>query len=422
MPIGNANAVALQVEKVRPELPLLWSQDDTLLSLIEDKTEGLEQVSTKTYRIPINVSGGGGPRQINPDGGSLGRGSNFKTDQLLLNQVYFSFPMEYTALMKIATDSKSKAIENYVAQSNELGSKTFRSGLEALMQGDGSGTLDYVTSIANNPVLGVTNANQFLDQQKLQVFPSLTAPSRGTILVMMMDPIANTITIDPTTPVPGGTSIGDVLVVEGGAGVANSSLNGLQALQNNSSLGAFLGVQKAAWPGRLVCPLIAGGGTSITPQRGRLMLDQVRLALGIDTPESAQWIWYMLVDQEAAIENIGLVVSQVIQNQVKGESAVDMLMKTAPKTFGGRPIKTSLRGIPGRIDGIALKHWGRAEIQPIDYYDANGQTIFPILAADGSVTTGFIVYWWTGLNVYNDNPRAGVYSTGNLIPAGYFGH
>ena len=65
------------------------------------------------------------------------------------------------------------------------------------------------------------------------------------------------------------------------------------------------------------------------------MLNQVRLALGIDTPESAQWFWYMLVDQEAAIENIGLIVSQVIQNQLKGESSVDMLMKTAPKTFGG---------------------------------------------------------------------------------------
>jgi hypothetical protein len=420
--ISNANAVALQLEKVRPELPLLWAHDDTLLGLIEDKTDGLEQVSTRTYRIPVNISAGGGPSQINPDGGNLPRGSNFKTDVLLLNQVYFAFPMEYTAEMKIATDSKQKAIENYVAEANQLGSKTFRTGLEALLQGDGSGTLDSVTSIVNSPVIGVNNANQFIDQQYVQDFPNLTSASRGTMLIMMSDAIANTLTIDPSTPVPAGIAIGDLLIVDGGAGVANSSLNGLQALQLNSSIGAYLGVQRAAWPGRLSCPLIAGNSTSITPQRCRLILNQTRLALGIDTPETAQWFWYMLVDQEAAIENIGLIVSQVIQNQLKGDSSVDMLMKTAPKTFGGRPIKTSQHGIPGRIDGIAAKHWGRAMIQPVDYYDVNGQTIFPVYGDNSVPSTGFIVWWWIGFNVFNDNPRAGAYSTGNLIPTGYYGH
>jgi hypothetical protein len=420
--ISNANAVALQLEKVRPELPLQWSHDDTFLGLIEDKTDGLEKVSTRTYRIPSNMSAGGGPSQINPDGGNLPRGSNFKTDVFLLNQVYFAFPMEYTAEMRIATDSKEKAIENYVAEANQLGSKTFRTGLEALLQGDGSGTLDTITSIANNPVLGVNNANQFIDQQYVQDFPNLTSASRGTILIMMRDPIANTLTIDPSTPVPVAIAIGDLLIVDGGAGVANSSLNGMQGLQLNSTIGAYLGVQRAAWPGRLSCPLIAGNSTSITPQRCRLMLNQVRLSLGIDSPESAQWFWYMLIDQEAAIENVGLIVSQVIQNQLKGESSVDMLMKTAPKTFGGRPIKTSLHGVPGRIDGIAAKHWGRAQIQPIDYYDVNGQTIFPVYGDNAVPSTGFIVWWWTGFNVFNDSPVAGVYSTGNLIPTGYYGH
>jgi hypothetical protein len=418
----NANAVALQLEKVRPELPLLWAKDDTFLGLIEDKTDGLEKVSSRTYKIPINVSGPGGLQQINPDGGNLGRGSNFKTDDLLLNQVYFSQPMEYTALTKIATSSKEQAVENYVAEANKLGADVFRTGLDALLMGDGSGTLDTITSIVNSPVLGVNNANQFVDQQFVQGFASLTTPSLGTVLIMMSDAIANTITIDPSTPVPAAFAIGTLLIVAGGAGVANSSINGLQGLQKNTTVGAYLGVQVAAWPGRLSCPLVPGNNTSITPQRCRLMLNQVRLAVGIDTPESAQWFWYMLVDQEAQIENIGLIVSQVIQNQIKGDSAVDMLMKTAPKTFGGRPIKPSQKGVPGRIDGIAAKHWGRAVIQEIDYYDVNGQTIFPIYGDDGGISTGFIVYWWTGFNVFNDNPRAGVYSTGNAIPTGYFGH
>ncbi|MGH9735432.1 MAG: hypothetical protein ACRD8A_12690 [Candidatus Acidiferrales bacterium] len=410
------------MEKVRPELPLLWSHDDTLLGLIEDKTDGLDKVSMHAYRVPLNISAGGGPSQINPDGGNLPRGSNFKTDQLFVNQVFFAFPMEWTAEMQVATDGKEKSIENYVQQAHELGVKTFRTGLEALLHGDGSGTLDSVTSVVNSPVLGVNNANQFIDQQYVQDFPNLTSGSRGTLLIMMADAIANTLTIDPSTPVPAGIAIGDLLIVDGGAGVANSSLNGLQALQLNSNVGAYLGVQRAAWPGRLSCPLIAGNSQAITPQKCRLMLNQVRLALGIDTPESAQWIWYMLVDQEAQIENIGLIVSQVIQNQVKGNSSVDMLMKTTPKTFGGRPIKCSQHGVPGRIDGLALKHWGRCQIQPIDYYDVNGQTVFPVYGDNNVPSTGFIVWWWTGFNVFNDNPRAGVYSTANAIPTGYFGH
>ena len=41
----------------------------------------------------------------------------------------------------------------------------------------------------------------FIDQQYVQGFASLTTPSLGTVLIMMSDAIANTITIDPITPV-----------------------------------------------------------------------------------------------------------------------------------------------------------------------------------------------------------------------------
>jgi hypothetical protein len=419
----NINSVALQIEKVRPEVPILYQQDDTLLGLIEDRTDGLQAVSTRTYRAPVNIQQGGNLKQINPDGGPFGRGSAFKTEALLLNQVYLGYVVEYSAQAKIATDSKEKAVENYVAQLNENEMKMFRTGIESIVAfGDGSGTLDSITSVANSPVLAVNNANGFQDQQVVQVFPSLTAASRGSMQIMMVDSIANTITIDPSTPVPLGTQAGDLLIIDGAAGVANSSLNGLVALQLNSNVGSYLGVQRAAYPGRLSCPLIAGASAPITPQRARLMLNQSRLALGVDTPENAKYFWYMTLDQEAQIENIGLIVTQVIQNQLKGDSSQDMLMKTAPKTFAGRPIKASIHGIPGRIDGIAAKHWFRAQIQALDYYDVNGQTIFPAYASDGSIETLFLVNWWIGFQIGNDNPRAGVYSTANAIPSGYYGH
>jgi hypothetical protein len=98
-----------------------------------------------------------------------------------------------------------------------------------------------------------------------------------------------------------------------------------------------------------------------------------------------------------------------------------MLKKMPPKTFGGRPIFANIHAQPGRIDGLPLEHWFRAEIQPLDYYEVNGQTLFPIYGNDGGLAASFITYLWWGWNICSDNVRAGVYSTGNGIPTGYFG-
>jgi hypothetical protein len=130
----------------------------------------------------------------------------------------------------------------------------------------------------------------------------------------------------------------------------------------------------------------------------------------------------MNVDQVAAWENVGLVVSSVIQNQLKGDQSVDMLQKSAPKTFAGRPIiggSGSIHATPGRIDGLCLKHWFRVENQPIDYYEVGGQTLFPTYGASGGLSASTMFYLWTGVNIGNDNVRAGVYISSLAIPSGY---
>lgn len=418
----NQNALALQIEKVRPEVPVLYQTDDTLYGLIEERSEGIEAVSSRAMRGPLELLAGGNFSQINPDGGNLFRGSAIKTDFFTLNQAYFAFGVEYTKLTEIATESKQKAVENYVSRQMERAMQQMRTAIEAVMQGDGSGTLDSIVSVANNPVISVNNANQFFDNQTVQVFPNLTSAARGSFQILGVDSIANTITIDPSSALPPLTAAGDLLIVNGSAGVANSSLNGIANLQLSSNVGNFLGIQRSAYPGRLSTTLVPGNNSAITPQRARVMIQDIRTALGAETPEVAKLIWHMNVDQEAAWENVGLIVSQVIQNQVSGKESVDMLKFNAPKTMAGRPIKVSIHALPGRIDGLSLSHWGRAQIQPLDYYEVNGQTLFPIYGNDGGISTSVILYLWVGFNIFVDNPRAGVYSTSNAIPAGYFGH
>lgn len=424
MPPGsNQNAIALQIEAVRPEVPLLYQIDKTLLGMIKKKAKGLQTVSSRAYRAPVEITAGGAINQFNPDGGNLGRGSALKTEVMLINQFYFNFAVEYTALAEIATDDKEKAVENYVTRQMTRMMEQFQTGIEALLAyGDSSGTLDVVSSVSGQ-VLTMTNANQFFDNQVVQVF-SPAGVLRGVFQILTADAIANTITADPSTPVPGATAAGDYVSVSGcvGPSVASSSLNGINTLQLNSSVGNYLGIQRSAYPGRLSTPFIAGNNSFITPQRGRALINLVRTALGVESPDASKFVWHFNLDQEAAIENIGLVVTTNIMQQLKGDESQDMLKKMPPKTFGGRPIFANIHAQPGRIDGLPLEHWFRAEIQPLDFYEVNGQTLFPIYGDDGGLAASFITYLWWGWNLASENVRAGVYSTGNGIPTGYFGH
>ena len=423
-PGNNQAAIALQIEAVRPEVPLLYQIDKTLLGMIKKKAKGLQTVSSRAYRAPVEITAGGAINQFNPDGGNLGRGSALKTEVMLINQFYFNFAVEYTALAEIATDDKEKAVENYVTRQMTRMMEQFQTGIEAILAyGDSSGTLDTVVSVAGQ-VVTMNNANQAFDNQIIQVFDANTNAFKGTFQVLTADALANTVTADPSTPLPAGIGAGDFLSVNGcvGPSVASSSLNGINTLQINSSVGNYLGIQRAAYPGRLSTPFIAGNNSFITPQRARALINLVRTAMGIESPDASKFVWHMNVDQEAAIENIGLIVSQVIQNQLKGDASQDMLQKMPPKTFGGRPIFANIHAQPGRIDGLPLEHWFRAEIQPLDFYEVNGQTLFPIYAADGGLAASFITYLWWGWNLASENLRSGCYSTGNGIPTGYFGH
>ena len=391
----NQNAIALQIEAVRPEVPLLYQLDDTLLKLIQKKAKGLQTVSSRAYRAPVEITAGGAINQFNPDGGNLGRGSALKTDVLLINQFYFNFAVEYTALAEIATDDKEKAVENYVTRQMTRMMEQFRAGIEALLAyGDSSGTLDTVVSV-NGQVVTVNNANQFFDNQLVQAFTA-AGVLLGVFQVLTADAIANTITADPSTPLPGGMGVGTVLSVNGcvGPSVASSSLAGINTLQLASNVGNYFGIQRSAYPGRLSTPFIAGNNSFITPQRGRALINLVRTAMGVESPDASKFVWHFNLDQEAAIENIGLIVSTIIQNQMKGDMSEDMLKKMPPKTFGGRPIFPNIHAQPGRIDGLPTEHWFRAEIQPLDFYEVNGQTLFPIYGNDGGLAASFITYLW----------------------------
>jgi hypothetical protein len=415
----NNQTLALQFEKVRDKVSLMYQLDDTLFGKI--KKSELEVVSSRPTRIPMELLAGGNFQQSNPDGGDFGVGSGVTLDFGTITPVYFSQAVQYSKLAEISTDSNEKAIESIASLNMKRAMDQFNTNIEALLNGDGSGTLDtVVVGSSGSAVVTVTNPSQFYDGQVIQFYSGVggslrTTPATSTIT--SVDVGAKQINLAANGPT--GLTAGDIIVVAGATAAAASSLLGIKYFQVDTNVGTVLGLNRATYPGKLKTPHVAAGNQSLTQAFARQALQKMRTALGADTPFQQELIWHMGLDMEAAWENVGLVVSQVIQNQVSGSSSVDMLKHDAPKTMAGRPVVASIHATPGRIDGLCLKNWGRVENKPIDFLEFGGQTMFPTYGASGGLNASTIFYLWTGMNIYNANVRAGTFIDGIAIPSGY---
>jgi len=422
MSAGNvAQAIGMMHEQVRPELPRLYQQDYTAWGKIKSRTD-IVVVSARPTRVPLRLLAGGKFRTGSPDGGDLGLGSSFTTDAMTLVPVYFFQASQYTKATEITTDSSEKAIEDYAMLTMKDAMEQFNVCMESIFStGDGSNTLDTVVALSNgNTTIQVNNGNWFVDNQDIDCWSALGGAFLGTVTIQSVDGPNNLLYL--TGPTPGGVGAGTLLLVSGSAGVANSGLFGVKYWQVASNTGSVGNLARAAYPGKLTTPHVSGNNQALTPAKARQFQAQMQAAMGVEAAEKAELEFYGNTDMAAAWENVGLLVSTIIQNQVKGDNSVDMLKKDVPRTFAGRPWQTSIHWTPGRIDGIAFKHWFRCENQPIDYYEVGGQTLFPTYGQSGGLSANTLFYLWTGCQIGNENVRAGVYGDSFAIPTGYFGH
>src|SRR3984893_15537084 len=107
---ANANVIALQLEKVRDKVPLLYERDDILLTMIQQRGD-VEKVSARNMRLPLQLIPVGKAGSYNADGGDLGRGSGTTYDVAQVTPIYFRFAVEISKLVEYATNAKEKAIE-----------------------------------------------------------------------------------------------------------------------------------------------------------------------------------------------------------------------------------------------------------------------------------------------------------------------
>src|SRR5580700_1455558 len=107
----NAQTIALQLEKVRDKVPLLYERDDVLLTKIQARGD-VEKVSSRNMRLPLQINPGGKAGSYNADGGDLGRGSGTTYDVAQVTPVFFRFAIEITKLVEYVTTGRERAIEN----------------------------------------------------------------------------------------------------------------------------------------------------------------------------------------------------------------------------------------------------------------------------------------------------------------------
>ncbi len=414
---ANANVIALQLEKVRDKVPLLYERDDILLTMIQQRGD-VEKVSSRNMRLPLQVNPGGKAGSYNADGGDLGRGSGTAYDVAQVSPIFFRFAIEITKLVEYATTGRERAIENAAKREVANGMKQFRAFLDKLMQTAGNGVLGTISSFASTTWTMATPPGAALVYvgQTIQVYDSTLTTNRGTANVTAADPISptQTITVDVN---PAGLTNGDVLVHDGLSGAQPVSLFGIKYHQNNATTGTWLNLNRATYPVQLATPRVNAGNAALTPGNVRLAINKVRKALGIN--HLSKLIAYMAVEQEHAWENLGITVSQIIKEGGGGGGNDLDLLFSGRKTMSGIPIKSSVNADQTRVDFLDLSHWGRAVLKDIDFYEVNGNTVFPIYGASGGLAASYIFYFDTAFQVWDDSPRTGAFIDTLARPSGY---
>jgi hypothetical protein len=229
MPAGSVSQnIASQIEFVRPDLEELVLLQGVLRKRISKATD-IKAISNRPARIPFNVLTGGIFRTGSNlfDGNDLGRGSAPTETFGNLSAVPFVQASEYTSLSEFSTDSNEKAIENYVTLTNRQATETYAGYMDALYaNSSGANDLDTVVSVSGNEIV-VNNADIFQDNQIVDVWSAIGGTFRGSWQIQSIDS-SNTALWGTVAP-PAGTTAGDVLMVTGSSGQANSGIPGILA-------------------------------------------------------------------------------------------------------------------------------------------------------------------------------------------------
>lgn len=429
MALQEAAVQGIELENWAKMIPDLVFKADTLYTRIKKAAKNYPSanitaaggITRPAFRVPMRIQSGSAIQQSSADGGSLGRGTGSQWVSGDISPVFLTNGCEITYLTEIATAGPKRGMVSVRAQELKNSLTQFLNGIEALAQGDSSGALDQIPATATittggsgpqtSSIAGLNNANQFQDQQVVQVFPSEGGVSRGTATVSYVDGATNTVFFSTALPnVGGATQTGDYLMVNGCSGAVGGSIAGIKTYQVNGNSGSVLNLLRANYPSRLSTPLIDLGGKAVNPAVPYRAEILVKRGLGPDTEAAKEMVWYGGPGQRLAVTNLYQGILSQLSIYEGGNTAGNVVKPEMILKFGAHEYVESYNATPGRIDGLCLGNWGIVEgVEPSLYSFGNGVTTMPVPDPNGAgYLASNIFYYNAFLNFFNSNMKAGV--------------
>lgn len=423
---GSASILSTEIERVETRIPILFEREDTFYSQVE-KRPG-EIVSEIAMRQPLEIHPSGVSGQFSSDGGDLGLGNMPDYDKATINTVEIKHAMQWTTRRKFATDDNRKAVVNAFRRDLANGMKELRRFLDSLCMTAGNGVLATITTVSNAGGVGGTDTYTCTTdgfgvrllrmKQPINIWdPTLTtlrnAPGSlaSELVISYVDGPNKTI---QATNSSNNVQPGDLIVASGNWTSPPSSILGVPYHASNSSVGTWLGFNRATTP-EIRANAVAAGGSLSLPM-ARLALNKSGDRLGQQQLNKRVQAW-MHPCQQQAYEELGFEAS--IINKSAKEEGLDLYFNDNMR-IAGAPVKKHYSWDKTRIDFVDLDIYGRAEFyKPQWYKDDNGNKFFVLRGTSGGVATSNLAYIVCSWQLYVNNPAGISYINTLTVPSGY---
>jgi hypothetical protein len=390
--------------------------------------------SRAPFWVPTRVQGGAAIQQFATDTSTTvpswprGTGSYFVS--FAASPVRLVNVCEISNLSQQATDGKERGLVKFSREEMDKSLLAYENGVEAIINRDGSGTIDSIPSTAtinNNTgsgnqtssILGLNTAASFVDQQTIQVLSAVGGTNRGSFVISFVDPVAQA--IYSATALPAGTTTGDILVVQGASGAAGSSVYGKDYWIANGNTGTIAGVPKATYPGRFSTPTINFSSTGSIVNSTAQRVESIRMrALGDDYDENEEAFWYANPQQGVAL-SANYYIPGFTRLDENDDRVVDTAKKYMQKTWAGREVVWSSTAEPSRMDLIVPKVWYFGELFPTRLHEwTPGNPIAAVPVNDGGGNTYYdsqMFAYERGFNLVCQDPKRQFYLQGLVVPS-----
>jgi hypothetical protein len=421
---GEAQVIAVELERVEPKIAVLFERDDVFYSHIE-KGEG-EVVSSISMRIPLEIHPSGVSGSFSSDGGDLGLGNMPDYDKAEVNTAELRHALQWTFRRKYGTDSSRKAVVDTFKRDLASAMEEFRRFNDSLCMTAGNGVLGTITTVSNSGGVGGTDTYTLTTdgygvrllrmKQPFSVWdPTLTTLRNpgtliGELTVSYYDGPNKTI---QATNSPNNVQVGDLIVASGNWSSPPSVILGVPYHATNASTGSWLGFNRATTPEIRANRVQASGALSLPMPR--LAINKIGDRLGKKTRKKLS-AW-MHPCQQQQYEELGFEAS-IINKEAK-EEGLDLYFNDNMR-LAGAPVETSYSWDKTRIDFVDYSIYKRAEFYKTQWFkDDNGNRYFVLRGTSGGVATSSLAYVVAAWQLYATNPAGIAYIDTLTVPSGY---